>query len=149
MRATDGPGGNGAAPAFAAEPPREARIELAPEPASASTLRRLLGRLLASWRLDHLAGGDIELLASELINNAVLHAATPITVIVRHLGDVVRVEVGDGSSEVPLPRHATTDDFSGRGLLIVDSLASSWGTVPTRAGKRVWFELPAAASETS
>lgn len=130
-------------------PPREARIRLAPELKNVASVRRLLGRLLASWRLDHLVGGDVELVASELVNNAVVHAATPLTVIVRYLGDVVRVEVGDGSSELPLPRAATTDEFSGRGLLIVDSLASAWGTLPTRAGKRVWFELPAEAPAPS
>ena len=126
------------------EPPREARIRLDPEPESAAVARRLIGRLLASWRLDRLAGGDIELMASELAINAILHAATPVTVIVRYLGDAVRVEVGDGSSEVPRLRTAGDEDLTGRGLLIVDKLAREWGTVPTRTGKRVWFEVKVA-----
>lgn len=127
------------------DPPREARIRLAPEPASVPALRRLLGRLLASWRLDALVGGDVDLMASELATNSILHAATELTVIVRYLGAVVRVEVGDGSSEAPLPRDAEDDDLDGRGLLIVDTLATAWGVVRTYHGKRVWFEVAAPA----
>jgi sigma-B regulation protein RsbU (phosphoserine phosphatase) len=128
------------------EPPREARIRLAPEPQSVSVLRRLVGRLLASWRLDPLVGGDIDLLASELATNAILHAATPLTVIVRYLGPVIRVEVGDGSSEAPRRRPAGDDDLDGRGLLIVQGLARAWGVLPTRTGKRVWFEVDTAGA---
>ncbi|HET7487478.1 MAG TPA: SpoIIE family protein phosphatase [Acidimicrobiales bacterium] len=124
-------------------PPREARIRLAPDPASVGVARRLLGRLLASWRLDGLAGGDIDLLTSEVATNAVLHAATELTVIVRYLGPVVRVEVGDGSTALPQAREADDDDLNGRGLLIVDNLAHDWGVLPTRQGKRVWFEVEA------
>ena len=127
-------------------PPREARIRLAPQPASVPLLRVLLCRLLRSWRLESLAGDEVDLLASELATNAVLHAGTTITVVVRYLGSVLRVEVGDASSEAPTRRRAGNDDLGGRGLLIVDSLAREWGVVHTRSGKRVWFELDASGA---
>ena len=124
-------------------PPREARLQLVPWAASAKATRRFLAGVLASWRMGELAGGDIELLASELVTNVIRHAASPFTVIVRYDGDVVRVEVGDGSRALPEARRPTLDDETGRGLLLLDALASGWGVTPTVSGKRVWFEVPA------
>lgn len=123
------------------DPPREARIRLAPVPASVPRMRELLRRLLRSWRMPCAGDGVIELLASELAANAVQHARSDLTVIVRYLGDVVRVEVGDGSRERPRPRQAEDDDVDGRGLALVDALAKEWGTLPTRTGKRVWCDV--------
>ena len=124
-------------------PPREARIRLTPDASSVPLLRTLLGRLLRSWRLDFLQGHDVDLLASELATNAILHAGGTITVVVRYLGPVLRVEVGDVSSLLPVPRAATDHELGGRGLLIVDALARDWGVVHTEGGKRVWFEIDA------
>jgi hypothetical protein len=53
----------------------------------------------------------------------------------------VRVVVGDRSSEPPRMSAAGTEDVGGRGLFLVDTLASSWGWDVTDAGKDVWFEL--------
>lgn len=123
------------------EPPREARIRLGPRPESVPAVRRLIGRLLRSWRLDALADGDLELLASEVTTNAVLHAGTAFTVTVRYLGPVLRVEVDDASPALPAPEAADDDDVHGRGLFIVDRLAAGWGVTTSATGKRVWFEI--------
>lgn len=122
-------------------PPREARIRLAPVPASVPKMRDLLRRLLRSWRMPDAGDGVIELLATELAANAVQHARSDMTVIVRYLGDVVRVEVGDGSRQLPVARQAEDDDLDGRGLALVDALAKEWGVLPTRTGKRVWCDV--------
>lgn len=122
-------------------PPREARIRLAPVAASVPRMRDLLRRLLRSWRMPDAGDGVIELLATELAANAVQHAQSDMTVIVRYLGDVVRVEVGDGSREQPRPRQAEDDDLDGRGLALVEALSKEWGTLPTRTGKRVWCDV--------
>ncbi len=127
------------------EPPREARIRLAAEVGSVSALRRLLGRLLSSWRMEELADGDIALLASELATNAISHAESRFTVIIRYTGSVVRVEVGDGSRELPVLRAPGSESVHGRGLVLVEALASAWGVIPTVDGKRTWFEVPAHA----
>jgi sigma-B regulation protein RsbU (phosphoserine phosphatase) len=124
------------------EPPREARIRLAAEVDSVAALRRLLGRLLSSWRMDEVADGDIALLASELATNAVSHAESRFTVIIRYTGAAVRVEVGDGSRELPVLRAPDFEDAHGRGLVLVEALASAWGVIPTVDGKRTWFEVP-------
>lgn len=123
------------------DPPREARIRLAPIAASVPRMRDLLRRLLRSWRMPDAGDGIVELLATELAANAVQHARSDMTVIVRYLGDVVRIEVGDGSREQPRPRQAHDDDIDGRGLALVEVLAKEWGTLPTRTGKRVWCDV--------
>lgn len=123
-------------------PPREARLRLGPELAEIVEVRRLLRRLLASWRLDSLLEeGDVELLATETATNAVRHAGTEATVVVRYLGDRVRVEVGDGSPAQPHIRTPRLDDTSGRGMSLVETLSSGWGVIQTVGGKRVWFEV--------
>ncbi|MDP9440630.1 MAG: ATP-binding protein, partial [Actinomycetota bacterium] len=103
--------------------------------------------VLRSWRMPEYAGGDLELLTSEVATNAVRHAGGPFTILIRYDGNVVRVEVGDGSRVLPLPGTPDREATSGRGLLLVDKLASAWGVVPTVRGKRVWFEVPAPAPE--
>ena len=128
-------------------PPREARLRLIPEAAEIAEVRRLLRRLLASWRLEALLeDGGVELLATETATNAMRHAGTEATVVVRYLGDRVRVEVGDGSSVLPEFRTPSLEETGGRGLSLVESLSSQWGVIPTLGGKRVWFEVSAKPS---
>jgi anti-sigma regulatory factor (Ser/Thr protein kinase) len=122
-------------------PPREARLKLAGEPTSASAARRFVAAVLHSWRFSAMANGDIELLTSELVGNAVRHASSPFTVIVRYDGDAIRVEVGDGSAALPRRLQPGPEATGGRGIQIVDDVASQWGVVSTRDGKRVWFEI--------
>ncbi len=82
-----------------------------------------------------------QLLVSELVTNAVLHAGTSIVVGVHVQGARVRVAVDDLSAAFPQPRAAADDASDGRGLLLVDALSSSWGWDLTADGKSVWFEL--------
>jgi hypothetical protein len=53
----------------------------------------------------------------------------------------VRVEVDDGSGDLPELRHPASDEVHGRGILLVESLATRWGVLPRAAGKTVWFEV--------
>ena len=86
---------------------------------------------------------DVLLLASELVSNAVRHGQGEITCRLWPGPDVVRFEVADRGDTLPqeVDRGLVAD--SGRGLHIVDTLASRWGTVPGQreGGKTVWFEL--------
>ncbi|MEU3980990.1 ATP-binding protein [Streptomyces sp. NPDC026672] len=88
-----------------------------------------------------------ELLASELITNALVHTDhdAVLTVVLEPRG--LRVEVRDFAARrprlsVPDPDEAT----HGRGLLLVQSLADSWGVRAHGVGKSVWFELGADAA---
>lgn len=123
-------------------PPREARLLLGVDSSEISMVRKLLRRLLSSWRLDELVeDGDVELLATEIATNAMRHAGTDATLIVRYLGDAIRVEVGDGSSVLPRIRVADETELGGRGLPLVEAISSRWGVIETMQGKRVWFEV--------
>jgi anti-sigma regulatory factor (Ser/Thr protein kinase) len=82
------------------------------------------------------------LLTSELVTNAVLHAAPPVLLRARITEAVIRVEVHDsGTSMLPAPRKSRAADLTGRGLTIIEALAYRWGVDPTSDGKCVWFEL--------
>ena len=83
-----------------------------------------------------------ELLVSELVTNAILHARTPIDVAVVARGGVVWVGVGDGSLRAPRLREGGVGSVSGRGLVVVDKIATRWGVDDRYGGKVVWFELP-------
>jgi hypothetical protein len=54
----------------------------------------------------------------------------------------VWVEVFDTDLRLPRIRSADETDEGGRGLYLVDQIASRWGSRPTKNGKAVWFEMP-------
>ncbi|MDX2515829.1 MULTISPECIES: ATP-binding protein [Streptomyces] len=83
----------------------------------------------------------IELLASEVIANAVLYTDAPCDVAVTRTDERLRVEVTDTDPSLPSAVDAGTNDESGRGLLLVDALADAWGTQPAPTGKTTWFEI--------
>jgi anti-sigma regulatory factor (Ser/Thr protein kinase) len=109
---------------------------------SVRSVRRWIAEIAEDW---HLAESEtLVLLGSELATNAVLHARTDYEVRVSHTADdTVRVEVVDSNTRLPSVAPVPVDATSGRGLLIVQALASSWGIDNYGDGKVVWFELPA------
>jgi GAF domain-containing protein len=91
---------------------------------------------------------DVELVVTELVTNAVLHApAGEITFRVRALADVVRVEVEDCGHGMPVRVRESAEAMTGRGLALVAALSRSWGVEGGRpAHKVVWAEVPLAGS---
>jgi hypothetical protein len=89
-----------------------------------------------------LSPSPADLLTSELASNAVDHSITPFEVTVL-IGDEVRVEIVDGNATMPVRSAAAPDAERGRGLLVVDALASAWSVEPSARGKTVWFTVPA------
>ena len=118
----------------------EARLALDPVPASAARARGFVGDLLARWSCDELVDAG-RLLASELVTNAVLHARTGMTLVVRRMRNGVRIEVHDGSPLAPVVRNYEDGAMTGRGLSLVQELATRWGVDREATGKTVWFEL--------
>lgn len=74
--------------------------------------------------------------------NSVRHACDPLRLRLRRARDELHIEVCDGSPVLPRARTARPDEESGRGLVLLDQLASAWGTLLTQDGKTVWFSLP-------
>ncbi|MFD3667201.1 ATP-binding protein [Streptomyces sp. NPDC058672] len=94
----------------------------------------------AGLLMDDQMQGDLELMAGELIANAVVHTGAPFVVCVRRAGERLRVEVTDVGVVAPSTTAAGEDAETGRGLFLVEALADAWGVAPDRAGKTVWFE---------
>jgi anti-sigma regulatory factor (Ser/Thr protein kinase) len=114
-------------------------LELPAVPASAARARRLVERELGSTcprEVIEIA----TLLATELVTNVVLHAGTSMRFEVEHR-DCVRIEVQDSSPGLPVPRRTSVDATTGRGLLLIERLATAWGVEARPTGKAVWLEL--------
>ncbi|MDX3353114.1 SpoIIE family protein phosphatase [Streptomyces sp. ME01-24h] len=113
------------------------------DPAAVSALRLAITRRLRAWGLEELAF-TTELIASELITNAIRHGAGPVQA--RLLRDQALVfEVADASGTSPRLRRAAITDEGGRGIFLVAQLCRRWGTRYTERGKVIWTEqqLPA------
>ena len=89
-----------------------------------------------------------ELLVSELVTNAVRHAATPSELMVAYFDETLRVHVADDDRSPPQLAQPDWSAEGGRGLLLVDVLADRWGWQPTPNGKRVWFEMSVEPART-
>jgi anti-sigma regulatory factor (Ser/Thr protein kinase) len=121
---------------------RERRTALALEPAldSPTRARRFAATMLESWGLGALRP-RVELLVSELVRNAVEHAGTACTLTLVEAHGCLRIEVADASPVLPQRRRPAPMDLTGRGLLVVDSVADNWGAEPDAEGKIVFCEL--------
>ena len=85
---------------------------------------------------------DAQLLASELVTNAVQHACGPIKVRASLTDGFVRIEVSDAAAtSAPAPRHAEPTDEGGRGMELVEKLSVRWGWKVTPESKVVWLDL--------
>ncbi|MDT0398144.1 MULTISPECIES: ATP-binding protein [Streptomyces] len=113
------------------------------DPGTVRSARSAVRDQLRLWGLDSI--GDLAaLLVSELVTNALRHAAGPIGVRLTRPADhagVLLVEVSDPLPDPPHERAARPEDESGRGLQLLASASRRWGTRPGAAGKTVWFEL--------
>lgn len=107
---------------------------------SAGDARRFVADALRQWGCDGLVD-TATLLVSELVTNALLHARTDIDV---HLGvsdDELRVEVHDLSPVLPRPRRYSLEASTGRGLHLLETVATDWGVQATAGGKAMWFTI--------
>ena len=117
---------------------------LPPTARSVPQARQHVSTTLHQWNLDALTE-TTQLLTSELVTNAVLHARTSITLTIEAAGSGVRVSVTDGSPIPPAMRRHSVTSTTGRGLRLLNQLADSWSVEDTNGGKTVWFTLTAAS----
>lgn len=86
-----------------------------------------------------------ELLVSEIVTNALVHAGTPVDVAFSFVDGGLRVEVTDGSPHLPTPRGYGPSAGTGRGLMLLEEMVDEWGVVPDDPGKTVWFQIASRA----
>jgi DNA-binding NarL/FixJ family response regulator len=109
--------------------------------ASGRAARRFMEEILGEWHCDELLD-NVNLLVTELVTNAVVHASSDAEVAVVLLPKVLRVEVADRGEGMPAAKHADDMATSGRGIALVDTLSSRWGTDRRPDGRKVtWFEV--------
>lgn len=118
------------------------QARLAPRPSSVPAARDLVAQACHTWQLPDLRN-DAALIMSELVSNAVDHAATDFVVTVFRRGGRLHLAVRDGDSRYPLMDVAADTMRSapvaarGRGLRLVHAIAAAWGAVPAHGGKVV------------
>lgn len=120
-------------------------LRLAPTMTAPAAARLYVRDVLQYWQLA-LSGPDVidqaELLADELVTNAVLHARTALRLRLELRGDLLHIAVHDASPRLLRLVPADPDAESGRGLRLVEQLATAWGVHPGRdTGKVVWCTL--------
>ncbi|MFF7240591.1 ATP-binding protein [Streptomyces collinus] len=132
-----------------APPGPTAAFELPALPPAVGTARRVVRDLLTVWGVAETVRDDAALVLSELVTNALVHAAGEHVVCrVRSTADRVRLEIEDQNRgrALPFPRKPGPDDQNGRGLFLVAALSDDWGVTlaPGRPARIVWAELPTA-----
>lgn len=125
-------------------PLSQAPLTLEASPRSVQDARRWAGEVCRELGREELTE-SAEMGVSELVTNALLHAAPPIAVRVRGTRLHPRVEVLDGSVTPPAPNPNMTDEDEllstiGRGLGLVAMCSTAWGAYVEEDGKIVWFE---------
>ncbi|MDX2553593.1 SpoIIE family protein phosphatase [Streptomyces stelliscabiei] len=125
---------------------RVASWELPADPALVAEARKTTTRQLGAWGLDELAF-TTELVVSELVTNAIRHAAGPIRLRLV-LERTLICEVFDGGATAPHLRHPRTSDEGGRGLFLISQFTQRWGTRFLPEGKVIWAEQSLADPST-
>jgi anti-sigma regulatory factor (Ser/Thr protein kinase) len=118
-------------------------LEIAARPSEVGRVRRAIRAAVVRYGLDEAHADVAQLVASELVMNAVLHGGPPVIVSLSIEPNTTVIEVYDGGAGLPVV--GTTDDpaHARRGLRVVEGMCRDWGTVPgDGGGKTVWCDLP-------
>jgi anti-sigma regulatory factor (Ser/Thr protein kinase) len=137
-----GVGGAGVVTHRSASPPVVHHLaELPHLPSAVPAARALLRERLSSADVPEDSISTAELLVSELVTNAVKYGQAPMWLLIELRPGLVHASVSDSCADLPRRRGADPDSEGGRGLLVLDALAGSWGAVTAGNGKYLWFDL--------
>lgn len=81
------------------------------------------------------------LMVSELVTNAVLHGRPPVVLTVERVRSGVQISVADDHPDGPVLRPPSRKAVAGRGMLVVEALAASWGVRRRPIGKSIWIRV--------
>jgi anti-anti-sigma regulatory factor len=116
-------------------------LVLEPVVGAARRSRELVTEACGRWELPDLAGPAC-IVVTEMVNNVVAHARTPMAVLLARHGGAMSVAVRDDSTTIPrFAGPVAPTSYGGRGLLLIDSVADRWGSLALDAGKVVWAVL--------
>jgi anti-sigma regulatory factor (Ser/Thr protein kinase) len=114
------------------------------EPEQIAGARQQVRELLHDWACEDQRDSAV-LLVSEMVTNVLVHTDADALLVAEVAGDPgkrrIRVEVTDASDDLPHRRHPGELASSGRGLVLMELLAESWGVDPRGEGKSIWFEF--------
>lgn len=139
-------GAGGAGAGTAAEPAvRRTLLSVAQaEPERIAEARRYLRELLHDWASADQVDSAV-LLLSEMLANVLVHTDADALLLAELTGEaparLLRVEVTDAGDDLPHRRRPGELASSGRGLMLIELLADTWGVKPRGEGKSIWFEL--------
>lgn len=122
------------------EQAQELNIDIPPEPRRVPEVRHALRRCLVRWRLQE-ERRVVELLASELLARAVIHARTTVHVTLRYDGEHIRVEVGGDFDRSPQRLRSVAGLAERRSEAIVAALSARHGGEAEDGDEMLWFEL--------
>ncbi|MER6160575.1 SpoIIE family protein phosphatase [Streptomyces sp. NPDC001868] len=121
---------------------RNAALELLGGVEAAPRARAFASGVLSSWRFPPELHDLGVLAASELVANSLQHGTPPMRLRLRRTDRRLIVEVTDGNDHLPRRRRADPADESGRGIAIIATIASNWGSRRAPGGgKAVWCEF--------
>ncbi|MGP3632148.1 ATP-binding SpoIIE family protein phosphatase [Streptomyces sp. 24-1644] len=127
-----------------AHPRRTAMTIAQAEPERIAAARQQLRELLHDWTDPEQVDSAV-LMLSEMATNVLVHTDGDALMVAEASGERgerrLRVEVADGSDELPHKRRPGEMASSGRGLVLMEMLADTWGVDPRGEGKSIWFEL--------
>jgi anti-sigma regulatory factor (Ser/Thr protein kinase) len=128
-----------------ARPARRTAVTVAQaEPERLAGARRQVRELLHDWADAEQVDAAV-LMVSEMVTNVLMHTDGDALLVAEAAGELgarrLRVEVADASDELPHKRHPGETASSGRGVLLMEMLADTWGVDPRGEGKSIWFEL--------
>ena len=119
--------------------PERSEARFSPSIDQVVAARQFASRVVADAGLSH-AVHDVALATGELAANAAEHARTPFDVLVV-VGRYIRIEVSDGSGELPVKPDIDEYAERGRGIALVELVSYRWGVDVTPDGKKVWAEI--------
>jgi hypothetical protein len=123
------------------QPNHKLSLYLDPVVGAARQSRQLVTEACGQWDMPELTASAC-IVVTEMVNNVVAHAHTPMTVRLALRGESLTVAVHDESSVVPkFTGPVAPTSYGGRGLLLIDSLARRWGNLVLGGGKVMWAIL--------
>jgi anti-sigma regulatory factor (Ser/Thr protein kinase) len=119
-------------------------MDYRPDPLAPRQARAFVASFMKAWGLADLVD-RAELLTSEVVTNAIVHAHSPVRLVVEAQSSSVVVEVKDtAQTQLVAEGEEAAEADHGRGMVLVDALSDRWGWWEEEGGKVVWFALVAA-----